>query len=363
MRIILLILENTEITNNIDELKLENHKVAVLTDKKHYRHYIEEYMPEYIILSADISKYDEIADYICGKPGCELIVTGLKEENLNTIDGNINIAGINDSNELKKVLEAIDRTKSGADENTVKKLKYLKQQIISLYSIQGGTGKTSIAFNLAWYLKDLCEGKVLLLDFNFCEGPSDININLKLDKSPNLSTFIENISDGINDFNKSIINLDDYNIDILQPPLSIDQSDKFDIDMLGSIIYSARNKYSMIIADIPFRYDNISLEMLNLSTISILVLSADINLASRVKGFQKFLPGDQKKGLMFNKVMPGEIQDMDEYRNFLDFHLCGHISYVPEESKKYLKGDNGYFNILDLQPGMKDLKEFIFKDE
>ena len=363
MEIILLILNNSEINNNITELKLSNHKIEVLTDKKHYQHYIEEYMPKYVVLSANISNFDEISNYISNKLECELIVTDKNSENKNNLDGNIHLNDISDINEFKKALLVIDSLETGGKENTEEKLKYLKQQIISFYSIQGGIGRTSIAFNLAWYLKDLSDEKVLLVDLNFCEGPSDLSINLKLENSPNLSMFIEKISEGRNYFNKSVINLSDHNIDILQPPLSIYQSDKFNVDMLDSIIYSARNEYNIIIADIPFRYDNISLEMLNLSTTSMLVLSPDIYLASRVNGFKKFLPPEQKKGIMFNKVVPGKMEGMEKYRNFLDFHVCDHISYIPEDLKKYIRGANGYFNILDLQPKMKNLKEFVFNNE
>ena len=363
MEIILLILKNSEITENIDKIKLINHKIAVLTDKKHYKHYIEEYMPEYIILSANISNFDEIVNYISNNLKCELIVTDVKKEINHNLYGNINITRIKNLNELQKVLTVIDKLKTEEKESTEENIKYLRQQIISFYSIQGGTGKTTIAFNLAWHLKDQVDEKILLLDLNFCEGPSDLNLNLKLEKSPNLSMFIEKISEGVNYFNESVITLSDYNIDILQPPLSIYQSDKLNVDMLGSIIYSARNKYNIIIADIPFRYDNISLEMLNLSTISILVLSADINLVSRVDSFQKFLPSDQKKGVIFNKVISGEIQNMEKYINFLNFHICDHISDIPENFKKYVKGKNGYFNILDLQSKMNNLKEYIFSNE
>ncbi len=363
MEIILLIQKNNEINNNIAKIKLKNHKIAVLTDIKHYKHYLEEYMPKYVVLSENISNFDEISNYISNKLACELIVTDINNESSNNIDGNIHLNGISSINEFRKVLAVIDRLKTSEKENTEEKLKYLKQQIISFYSIQGGIGRTSIAFNLAWYLKDLSDEKVLLVDLNFCEGPSDMNINLKLEKSPNLSMFIENISEGMNDFNKSVVNLSDQNIDILQPPLSIYQSDKFNVDMLDSIIYSARNKYNVIIADIPFRYDNICLEMLNLSTTSMLVLSPDINLASRVNGFQKFLPLEQRKGIIFNKVANGEMQDMEKYMNFLDFHICDYISYIPEDIKKYIRGSNGYFNILELQVKMKSLKEFVFNNE
>jgi MinD-like ATPase involved in chromosome partitioning or flagellar assembly len=223
-------------------------------------------------------------------------------------------------------------------------------------------GKTSLVFNLAWYLKDIIKGKILIIDLNFCEGPSDLNVNLGLDLTPNLSMFIERIVQGVECFDKSVVSLGIDKIDILQPPLSIYQSDKFNIDMLESIIYHARNKYDIILADVPFRYDNISLEMLNLSTTSILVLSPNIRLVKRVCDFQKFLPRYQKKGVIFNKISSGEKKYIDKYKSIIGIPVFEKISFIPVRDRKMIENKRGYFNILNLQPAMQGLEKIFFKD-
>jgi len=359
MEIILIIIKNKELINNITRIKLQNHNILVLTNINYIKHHIEEYMPKYVILSAKFKKYKEIAEYINRYTTSELFITDL-EKKKNTISRDIYLGRIDNIEDLKRVLEIIDNLNLKINRKEENSYKFIPQRIISFYSIQGGVGKTSMVFNFAWYIKDIVDGKILIIDLNFCEGPSDLTINLGLNISPNLSIFIEKITQGKDCFNKSIINLDNNKIDILQPPLSIYQSDKFNIDMLDSIIYSARNDYDIIIADIPFRYDNISLEMLNLSTTSILVLSPNVKLAPRVSNFQKFLPTSQKKGIIFNKVGQSEKTYIDEYESILDIPVCDRIPFVPEEDRKMIASGSNSFDILDLQSRMSNLRNFIF---
>ena len=359
MEIILIIIEDKELIKNIPGIKLQNYNILVLSNINYIKHYIEEYMPKYVILSAKFKNYKEIAEYINGYTASELLITDLEKEK-NTITRDIYLGRIDNIEDLKRVLEIIDNLNIKIDRKEENSYRFIPQQIISFYSIQGGVGKTSMVFNFSWYIKDIVDGKILIIDLNFCEGPSDLAVSLDLNLSPNLSVFIEKITQGKDCFNKSVINLDNDKIDILQPPLSIYQSDKFSIDMLDSIIYSARNNYDIIIADVPFRYDNVSLEMLNLSTTSILVLSPNVRLVPRVSNFQKFLPISQKKGIIFNKVGKGEKTYIDEYKSILDIPICDRIPFIPEEDRKMIARGSNSFDILDLQSRMSNLRNFIF---
>ncbi|GAH11706.1 unnamed protein product, partial [marine sediment metagenome] len=68
--------------------------------------------------------------------------------------------------------------------------KILVQNVISIYSAQGGVGRTSTAIHLAKLLNKL---GVLLIDLNFAEGPSDISLYLQLPKLPHLSQSYQRI--------------------------------------------------------------------------------------------------------------------------------------------------------------------------
>ncbi|MDD3628165.1 MAG: ParA family protein [Actinomycetota bacterium] len=360
MKIILVVTVDRELIKAISAIKLQNYNTVILNNISFITHYLEEYIPDYIILSGEFERCKEVMDYLENNSACELFIMGQGDKK-NNFSGNIYLDEVKNARGLERVLRIIDNMEKGEDISIKNKYKIIPQQVISFYSIQGGVGKTSIAFNFAWYIKDIIEGKILIIDLNFCEGPSDLTINLNLDLSPNLSVFIENITDSENCFNNSIINLDGIDkINILQPPISIYQSDRFNIDMLDSVIYSARNKYNIILADIPFRYDNISLEMLNLSTTSILVLSPDIKLFPRIGNFKKFLPEDQKKGIVFNKISIRNKAYIDECKNIYGIPVYDRISGIPEESMKKITNGVTSFDILNLQAEMPDLVNSIF---
>jgi cellulose biosynthesis protein BcsQ len=360
MKIILVVTEDRKLSKDISSIKLQNYNIVILNNISFIKHYLEEYIPDYIILSEEFESCKEIIDYMSDNNMGELFIIGSGDKK-NNFSGNIYLGEAKNAGNLERVLRIIDNLERKEDMNIKNKYKIIPQQIISFYSIQGGVGKTSIVFNFAWYLKDIIEGRVLIIDLNFCEGPSDLTINLNLGLSPNLSVFIENITGGGDCFNNSIINLNgDNKIDILQSPISIYQSDRFNIDMLDSIIYSARNKYDIILADIPFRYDNISLEMLNLSTASILVLSSDMKLLPRIINFKKFLPSEQKKGIVFNKISQRNKTYIDECKNVSGIPVYERIPRISEENMGKIRGTGATFNILNLQNEMQDLVSSIF---
>ncbi len=358
---ILIETKNSKIIKNIYKIKLQNYNLIALDNMRYINHYLEEYLPKFLILSAKFENYKDIIKKVKLKSKAELLITDSDNEK-SAFYQNICLGEIENIIDLERILLVIDDLKWKPKISKKDDLRFISQQIISFYSIQGGVGKTSVLFNLAWYLKDIVKGKILIIDLNFCEGPSDLNVNLGLDNTPNLSIFIEKIFEGVDSFDKSIINLGIDKVDILQPPLSIYQSDKFNIDMLESIIYHARNRYDIILADVPFRYDNISLEMLNLSTASILVLSANMRLTRRIYDFQKFLPRWQKKGIIFNKISSGEERYIDRYKRMLNIPVYEKIFFIPAGDRKMIECEGSHFNILDLQPAMYGLEKFIFKN-
>jgi MinD-like ATPase involved in chromosome partitioning or flagellar assembly len=356
---ILIVTKNSTILKNISKIKLQNYNLIALGDVRYINHYLEEYIPKFLILSAKCENYKDIIENVKLKSKVELLITESDNER-GSFYHNIYLGEIKKLKDLERILLIIDNLKWKPKISEKENLRFISQQIISFYSIQGGVGKTSILFNLAWYLKDIIKGKILIIDLNFCEGPSDLSVNLGLDNTPNLSIFIEKIFQGVDSFDRSIISLAFDKIDILQPPLSIYQSDKLNIDMLESVIYHARNRYSIILADIPFRYDNISLEMLNLSTASILVSSNNMRLAQRIYDFQKFLPRCQKKGIIFNKISSGEEQYIDRYKRMLGIPVYEKILFIPADDRKMIECGGSHFNILDLQMAMYGMEKFIF---
>jgi cellulose biosynthesis protein BcsQ len=258
---------------------------------------------------------------------------------------------------FNKIIETIDIVDPGQKRER-SNYRFLKQEVISFYSVQGGTGKTSLVFNTAWSLKEKDMGRILIIDLNFCEGPSDLTINLNAGGYCNMGDFIDGVLEGDGNIGKNVFSIE--GIDILCPPLSLYQSDRLSVDLLNSLIYSARNEYDLIMADLPFRYDNISLEMMNISTTSVLVISPDIRLIPRMKSFRKFLPGNQKKMAIINKAEDLDAVLLDEFEDIIDMDICTSIPFIPATKREYIKANGEMTGIIDLQSGIDDLINRLF---
>ncbi|MCL4415387.1 MAG: hypothetical protein M1365_01605, partial [Actinobacteria bacterium] len=230
MKTILLATKNKNLIDDVNHVTASKYYIVCLDDLKLLRHYTEEFMPSYLIISSELEDFKNALHYINNNTNCEVIVTGA--ERTDALRGNLFIKDFNKIEDLDKVLRIIDKMDREIKINDSNEIKFINQQVLSFFSVQGGSGKTSLAFNFAWHLKNLKDVKILLIDLNFAQGPSDLASCLNLPPVPNLSLFIEKISQGYEALAESITQLGSLNIDILQPPLTLHQSDRFDIDML-----------------------------------------------------------------------------------------------------------------------------------
>ncbi|MBU4294163.1 MAG: AAA family ATPase [Actinobacteria bacterium] len=357
MKTILLATKNKNLIDNVNNITDSKYSIVCLDDLKLLRHYTEEFMPSYLIISSDLEDFKNAVHYINNNTNCEVIVTGT--ERTNVARGNLFINDFNKIEDLDKVLRIIDNMENEIKVSDSREIKFINQQVISFFSVQGGAGKTSLAFNFAWYLKNLKNIKILLIDLNFAQGPSDLTSCLNLPVIPNLSLFIEKISQGYEALAESVVSLSSLNIDILQPPLTLHQSDKFDVDMLGCLIYLGRNNYNFIIADIPFRFDNICIEMLNLSTISLLVLNPNSGTIIRANEFKRLLPQYQKKGIVVNNMAREQNYSIKDLKSLLDIPIFEQIPHICEKEICYLKYGKRNLKIVDLQSKILNLASQI----
>ncbi len=232
---------------------------------------------------------------------------------------------------------------------------FLKQQIISFYSIQGGAGKTTAALNLAGFLQDIPKAKVLFIDLNFSAGQSDIAMKMHFPSYPNLYSFIEKIENPYLAYKESILSFKGTKIHFIQPPLSLLQSDKLSVDIINELIYLARNDYDFIIADLPARYDNLIMEMLNISTIICFVCSMESIQAVRIANFIDMFRPLQKCGLIINDIAHNDGTVPSRMENLAGIPLFS-VLKKPKPGKSQFLAIGGISTCFpDLQQSMIDL--------
>jgi MinD-like ATPase involved in chromosome partitioning or flagellar assembly len=319
MHTILLFGDNCKKDTVLSNLSLKNSRLLIAGDEKELKYLLYEFIPEYLVVNS-LHSNQEILKFVEDFPEMKVIIVESSPESgfdkiLVEQKYNVFIYKSSAADSLGSLVGVIDRvdnfkikctaeqfgTLKDAEDKSSNGCRYINQEIISFYSVQGGVGRTTLALNLVWNLKERLKNiRILFLDLNFTEGYPDSAMWLNLEPVNNLGNFIENISEPSRSFSSSVSKIKNKGIDFIFPPKNLKISDCLDIDMIDELIFQARREYNMIIVDLPNRYDNIFMEMLNLSTIIFLVSSPEINQVLRISDLIKRMPDSPRKMMILN---------------------------------------------------------------
>ncbi len=183
-------------------------------------------------------------------------------------------------------------------ENDLKNMsiKTIKQKVIVLSRAKGGVGSTTISIFLAFMLKKI---NTLLVDLNFSEGGGDISYYLGIPKSPNILNFV----DGYNrdSLRNSVIKVRE-NLDVLQAPPTYEMSMNIDLQDIYCLADVARKKYHLIIFDLPNKFDDSLLGVIDLADLLIMVSDDTPGSIGRlIEINNRFFYDDMEKLLIINK--------------------------------------------------------------
>ncbi len=371
MQIILFLNKDAKVRAAVNSIQLKHHRVVALENEKFFKHYLEEYMPGYIIVSSEMHNIEEIIEFTRLFKNTRLIITcndksEIRPDYLSLINryGTLVLDKIGTLPKYKKILKTIDGISQPGKHGGISELKSLKidqeirfinQQVVSVFSSQGGIGRTAIAANIACFFGKTGKIKVLLFDMNFAEGPSDLSLKMRLPQYPNLDIFIEEIHESYRALNESVMKVKELNIDVLLPPVTLYRSDKFDTELLNSLIFTARSTYNYIIVDLPNRFDSIFMEMLNLSTIVLFLTGPELQQVLKPQNYIKFLPPEQKRGLVINNINKADSLDLKNMSFIVDIPVYGVIPLIKKNEMTFLRIGRESTEIVDMQPYIIDL--------
>lgn len=159
-----------------------------------------------------------------------------------------------------------------------KKIKVFRQEIISVWSVKGGVGRTTTVKRLMeMFDKNI---KILVIDFNFQDGGSDLSFLLDLPVIPHIGVYLKERTK--ESFFKNLIEYSP-NVSILQAPPKLSFIKDMTPDDVENIIRFARTAFDVIIFDLPNKVDEIVNTVLENSTKKIIVSSGLISEARRIK--------------------------------------------------------------------------------
>ena len=182
------------------------------------------------------------------------------------------------------------------DDLEIKNIKTIKQKIIILSKAKGGVGSTTISIFLGYMFDRV---KTLLVDLNFSEGGGDISYYLDIPRAPNILNFIDGYNR--NSLENSVIRIK-KNLDILQAPPTYEMSRKVDLQDIYCLADIAKKKYHLIIFDLPNRFDDLVLGVIDLADLLIMVSDHTLGSIGRlIKMNNRFIYNDLEKILIVNK--------------------------------------------------------------
>lgn len=168
-------------------------------------------------------------------------------------------------------------------------------KIVSISSVKGGVGKTTIALNLAGIYCTLNK-KVLIIDLDLYSGGVAVSLDAKNTKD--IFMLVDSIQ------NNRFTELRDYvvtynnNIDVLACPKDPRNAVKVESKYIPIILDLAKKEYDVIVVDTSHNLDEIGLTILDNSYMSLFVVTNDLVDLKNMKSLMAIFKDTGKKNYL-----------------------------------------------------------------
>lgn len=206
----------------------------------------------------------------------------------------------------------------------------IKNNIMCVFGVKGGIGKSTIALNLAGVCSNL-KKRVLIVDLDLYGGSIALSLNKEVNKT--IYNFVDDyINNRYKDLNDYITNYNEY-IDFVACPKDPRKANKINSEYIDILLDKAKFNYDLVIVDTTHILDEINLSILDKVHKILFVLSNDSydikNMRSLISIF-KDLDIDKYKVLLNNSLRQNR-----EYFNLYDIKSVIKTNIDYELSSKY----------------------------
>lgn len=216
-------------------------------------------------------------------------------------------------------------------------------KIITIASVKGGVGKTTLTANLAG-IYSLMKKKVLIIDLDLYSGgiATILNVECKKDIYTLIDSLRNNRFTSLNDF------VYPYNkdIDILSSPRDPRDVSKIESKYINKILEVAKTTYDIILLDTYHLLDEITLGALDACYKSVLMVTNDIvdlkNVKNIVSIFESLEKNNYKVVLNNSRDTGRDYISLFDVRNTINKNVDYTISrnfYIRNIDKYVLKGE------------------------
>ena len=216
-------------------------------------------------------------------------------------------------------------------------------KIITISSVKGGVGKTTLTVNLAG-LYFLMKKRVLIVDLDLYAG--GVATILNVDNRKDIYMLVDSISN--NRFTTLREYVSSYNsgIDVLPAPKDPRDVSKIESKYINKILDIAKNEYDVVLVDTHHLLDEISLVALDASDMSAFVVTNDLvdlkNMKSLISIFNDANKENYRIVLNNSRDTGKDYISLFDVRNIIKKNIDWTISknfYIRNIDKYVLKGE------------------------
>ena len=217
-------------------------------------------------------------------------------------------------------------------------------KIISINSVKGGVGKTTLAISLAG-IYSLMKKKVLLIDLDLYSG--GISTYLDINNKKDIFMLIDSIS------NNRFTSLNDYivnynkNIDVIPSVKDPRLATRIDSKYIKAVFKLAKTEYDIVIVDTNHALDETNLVVLDNVDTSLYVITNDIVDLKNMKSLVSIFKDNEK--INYLTILNNSINQRTDYLSLFDIRtiIRTNIDYTISKSF-YIKNINKYLLAGDI---------------
>lgn len=217
-------------------------------------------------------------------------------------------------------------------------------KIISINSVKGGVGKTTLAISLAG-IYSLMKKKVLLIDLDLYSG--GISTYLDINNKKDIFMLIDSIS------NNRFTSLNDYivnynkNIDVIPSVKDPRLATRIDSKYIKAVFKLAKIEYDIVIVDTNHALDETNLVVLDNVDTSLYVITNDIVDLKNMKSLVSIFKDNEKTNYL--TILNNSINQRTDYLSLFDIRtiIRTNIDYTISKSF-YIKNINKYLLAGDI---------------
>jgi pilus assembly protein CpaE len=224
-------------------------------------------------------------------------------------------------------------------------------RIISVHSLRGGSGGSSLAVNLAVGLRSLWMENTILLDLTMMAGQVSLMLNISLKRTwADIARFAP--ADIDTEMINSIISKHDSGLDFIAAPTQPSEAETIKKETLESALQIIKSQYDYILTDLPHDFHETTLQALDITDLILLVASPDMASirasAAALDTYIKLNYPFERIKLVINATFPRLGLPQDKIASALGIPVSVIIPYTPDI---FVEGINSGKPFISNKPG------------